>query len=110
MRRELPTSSPGKSLRGRSFRTDVRRKKSVRVEKGGSYVWVANGSGRGRGAPGSCAADGDDCGRQNVSQGRTARSAHRVWNGRDACLHRERGHHFPNGADVQRPLIGVDVV
>src|SRR5713226_2628921 len=80
------------------------------IERGGSYVWVANGSGGGCGTPGSCASDGDDCGRQNVSQGRAARSADRIRNGRHTCLHRQRRHHFSDGADLQGFVAGADVV
>src|SRR5260370_38785696 len=110
MKRASPTSSDGKNLRNERFRTDVRRKQSARIEKGGSYVWVANGCGCGCGAPGSCAAHGDDCGRQNVPQGRTPRSVDRVRNGRPACLHRMMRAHFSDGADVQGLVTGVDVV
>src|SRR5260370_33967348 len=110
MRRASPTSSDGKNSRSERFRTEVSTNSPRGSKKGGSYVWVANGSGRGCGAPGSCAADGDDCGRQNLSQGRTARSAHRVGNGRDDWLHRQGGHHVADGTDVQGPVTAADVV
>src|ERR1700682_1554917 len=109
MKRASPTSSGGKNSHAERFWTELEAN-SLRIEKGGSYVWFANGSSGRCGAPGSCAADGDDGSRQNVSQGRPPRSTDRIRDGRHACVHRKRRHHFSDGADVQGFVAGVDVV
>jgi len=74
----------------------------------------ANGSGGGvRGLLASCVADGDDCGRQNVSKrtAGTARSADRI---RKWAAHMftpaEGAIIFSDGADLQGFVAGADVV